>query len=68
MVKSDAQLQKHQISSIFIQTCIRNFLVSINNVREKIPDILHTDSCAVNEEPLAKRPSCECFDEEISMR
>ena len=63
-----AQLQKHQISSTFIQTCIRNFVVSINNAREKIPDILHNDSCAVNEELLAKRPRCECFDEEIAMR
>ena len=63
-----AQLQKHQISSTFIQTCIRNFVVSINKAREKFPDIFHNDSCAVNEEPLAKRPMCECFDEEISMR
>ena len=63
-----AQLQKHQISSTFIQTCIRNFVVSINYAREKFPDIFHNDSCAVNEEPLAKRPRCECFDEEISMR
>ena len=62
-----AQLQKRQISSTFIQTCLRNFVVSINNVREKISDIFHNDSCAVNEEPLAKRPRCECFDEEISM-
>ena len=38
------------------------------NDREKIPDIFHNDSCAVNEEPLAKRPRCEYFDEEISMR
>ena len=63
-----AQLQKHQISSTFIQTCIRNFVVSIKNAREKFPDIFHNDACAVNEEPLAKRPRCECFDEEISMR
>ena len=63
-----AQLQKHQISSTFIQTCIRNFVVSLNNAREKIPDIFHNDSCYVNEEPLAKRPMCECFNEEISMR
>ena len=62
-----AQLQKRQVSSTFIQTCIRNFVVSINIVREKIPDIFHNDSCAVNEEPLAKRPRCECFDEEISL-
>ena len=48
-----AQLQKRQISSTFIQTCLRNFVVSINNVREKISDIFHNDSCAVNEEPLA---------------
>ena len=60
-----AQLQMRQISSTFIQTCIRNFVVSINNVREKVRDIFHNDSCAVNEEPLAKRPRCECFDEEI---
>ena len=63
-----AQLQKCQISSTFIQTWIKNFVVSINNAREKIPDIFHNDSCAVNEEPLAKRPRCEYFDEEISMR
>ena len=63
-----AQLQKHQISSTFIQTCIRNFVVLLTNAREKIPDIFYNDSCAVNEEPLAKRPRCECFDEEISMR
>ena len=63
-----AQLQKHQISSTFIQTCIRNFVVSINNARKKFPEIFHNDSCAVNEEPLAKRPRCECFDEETSMR
>ena len=63
-----AQLQKHQISSTFIQTCIRNFVVSLNNAREKIPDIFHNDSCSVNEEPLAKRPMCECFNEEFSMR
>ena len=63
-----AQLQKRQISSTFIQTCIKNFVVSINNAREKIPDIFHNDSCAVNEEPLAKRPRCEYFDQEISMR
>ena len=62
-----AQQQKRQISSTFIQICLRNFVVSINNVREKISDIFHNDSCAVNEEPLAKRPRCECFDEEISM-
>ena len=52
----DTQLQKHQISSTFIQTCIRNCVVLINNAREKIPDIFHNDSCAVNEKPLAKRP------------
>ena len=63
-----AQLQKRQISSAFIQTCIRNFVASINNVREKIPDTFHNDSCTVNEEPLAKRPRCKCFHEEISMR
>ena len=62
------QLQKRQISYTFIQTCIRNFVVSINNVREKIPDIFQNDFRAVNEEPLATRPRCECFDEEISMR
>ena len=62
-----AQLQKRQISSTFIQTCLRNFVVSINNVREKFSYIFHNDSCAVNEEPLAKRSRCECFDEEISM-
>ena len=63
-----AQLKKRQISSTLIQRCIRNFVVSINNVKEKILDIFHNDSCAVNEEPLAKRHRCECFDEEISMR
>ena len=62
-----AQLQKCQISSAFIQTCFRNFLVSINNVRGKIPDIFYNDSCAVEEEPLAKRPRCAYFDEEILM-
>ena len=35
---------------------------------KKIPDIFHNDSFAVNEEHLAKRPRCEYFDEEISMR
>ena len=63
-----AQLQKCQISSTFIQTCIRNFLVSVNNARENIPDIFHNDSCAVNEKPLAKRPRWEYFDEGISIR
>ena len=63
-----AQLKNCQISSTFIQTCIRNFVVSVNNAREKIPDIFHNDSCAVNEKPLAKRPGWEYFDEEISMR
>ena len=63
-----AQLQKRQISSTSIQTCIRNFVVSINNAIEKFPDIFHNDSSTANEEPLAKRPRCECFDEEISMR
>ena len=62
-----AQLQKHQISRIFIQTCLAIFVVSINNVKEEVPDIFHNDSCAVNDEPLANRPRCECFDEEISM-
>ena len=33
----------------------KKFVVSINNAREKIPDIFHNDSCAVNEEPLAKK-------------
>ena len=62
-----AQLQKRQISSTFIQTCLRHFVLSVHNGREKIPDIFHNNSCAVNEEPLAKRPRCECFDEEMSM-
>ena len=51
-----------------IQTCIRNLVVSINIVREKIPAIFHNDSCAINEELIEKRTRCECFDEEISMR
>ena len=42
-------------------------MLSVHNVREKIPDIFHNNSCAVNEEPLAERPRCECFDEEMSM-
>ena len=61
-----AQLQQWKVSSIFIQTCLRHFVVSINNVREKISDICHNDSCAVNEEPLSQRLRCECFNE-ISM-
>ena len=59
-----AQLQKHQISPTFIQTCFRNF---VNNAREKIPVVFHNDSCVVNEGPLAKRTRSECFDEEVSM-
>ena len=59
-----AQLQKHQISSTFIQTCFINF---VNNAREKIPDVFHNDSCVVNEEPLAKRTRSECFGDEVSM-
>ena len=42
-------------------------MVSINNAREKIPDVFHNDSCVVNKEPLVKSTRCECFDEEISM-
>ena len=63
-----AQLQKLQISSTFSQTCLRNSVLSVHNVWEKIPDIFHNNNnCAVNEEPLAKRPRCECFDEEMSL-
>ena len=62
-----ARLQKCQISSSFIQTCLRNCVLSVHNVWERIPYIFHNNSCAVNEEPLAKRPRCECFDEEMSM-
>ena len=63
-----AQLQKHQISSTFIQTCKIKILWCQSTMSEKIPDIFHNDSCAVNEERLARRPRCECFDEKISMR
>ena len=34
------QLHKCQINSTFIQTCFRNFVVSINDVREKNPRYL----------------------------
>ena len=61
------QLQKCQISSSFIQTCLRHCVLSVHTVWEQIPDIFHNNSCAVNEEPLAKRPRCQCFDEEMSM-
>ena len=52
-----AQLQKRQISSTFIQTCLRNIVVSINYVGEKSPDIFHNESCAVNEDLWQKGPS-----------
>ena len=55
------------IISTFSQTCLRHFVESINNVREKFPYTFPSDSCAVNEEPLAERPRCECIDVEISM-
>ena len=34
---------------------------------KKVPDIFHNDSCSVKGEPLAKRPRCVYFDEQISM-
>ena len=49
-----AQLQKRQVCSTFIQTCLQNFVKPINNVREKIPDIFNNTSCTMSEEPLAK--------------
>ena len=42
-------------------------MVSINNVKEKVPDVFHNDCCAVNEEPIAKGSRCECFDQDILM-
>ena len=62
-----AQLQKRQIYSTFIQTCLQNFVKSVNNVREKNPDIFPNNSSAVGEEPLAKRPRCANSDGEISV-
>ena len=62
-----AQLRERQIGSTYIQTCLGNFVVSTNNIREKIRDIFHNDSCTVNEQPLAKKPRCEFYDEEISI-
>ena len=50
-----------------IQTCLKNFVKSINNVREKIPDIFNNPSCTMNEEPLAKRPRPSSIDEETSL-
>ena len=49
-----AQLQKRQVCSTFIQTCLQNFVKSIKNVRKKMPDIFHNTSCTMSEEPLAK--------------
>ena len=42
-----AQLQKRQVCSTFIQTCLQNFVKSINNVREKIPDTFQNTSCTM---------------------
>ena len=62
-----AQLQKRQVCSTFIQTCLQNFVKSINNVRENIPDIFNNTSCTMSEEPLAKRPISSSIDGETSL-
>ena len=62
-----AQLQKRQVCSTFIQACLLNFVKSINNGREKIPDIFNNTSCTMSEEPLAKRPRSSSLDEETSL-
>ena len=62
-----AQLQEHQVCSTFIQTCLQNFVKSINNVREKIPDIFNNTLCTMSEEPLAKRPRSLSIDEGTSL-
>ena len=62
-----AQLRKRQVCSTFMQTCLQNFVMSINNVREKIPDIFNNTSYTMSEEPLAKRPRSSSIDEETSL-
>ena len=46
---------------------LTKFVKSINNVREKIPDIFNNTSCTMSEEPLAKRPRSSSIDEETSL-
>ena len=59
------QLQKRQICSTFIQTCLQIFSNPSAMSKKKIPDIFPNNSSAVGEEPLAKRHGCANSDDEV---